>query len=99
MHATGNGDDPTAYEVAVCDAFAALGFLSTHVGGKGAPDGYADAPLGTLGYRVMLECKSGTAAKVSPDVFEASKFKDGYNAQYCALVGADPEPNKRRSPR
>ncbi len=30
------------FEQAVCDAFSALGFLATHVGGRAAPDGYAD---------------------------------------------------------
>ena len=78
---------PENFEIAVCDALAALGFLATHVGGKRAPDGFADAPLGRLGYRVMIECKSGTAMQKGPDVFEASKYRDAYRAQYCALVG------------
>jgi hypothetical protein len=29
-----------------------MGFPATHVGGLGAPDGYADALLGPLAYRV-----------------------------------------------
>jgi hypothetical protein len=29
----------------VCDAFAALAFVATHIGGRGAPDGTLDAPL------------------------------------------------------
>ena len=38
----------TAFEQAVCDAFEALGFAATHLGGEKAPDGYVDAPLGAL---------------------------------------------------
>lgn len=83
-----DSQNPANFEVAVCDAFAALGMLSTHVGGLGAPDGYADAPLGTMGYRVMFECKSGTTFQKSPNIFEAAKFKDAYRAKYCALIGS-----------
>lgn len=82
------GDDPDAFEVAVCDAFNALGFASKHIGGHGAPDGYADALLGTLGYRVMIECKTGYAIHTA-GIFEAAKYKDTYSAQYCMIVGAD----------
>lgn len=90
LRSTGDGDDPAAFEVAVCDAFAMLNFLATHLGGHGAPDGYLDAPLGVLGYRVMIECKSGSAMNKGASVYEAAKYKDAYNAQYCALVGLDP---------
>ncbi len=84
LRATSKGDQPTAFEQAVCDALAALNFSAVHVGGKKAPDGYIDAPLGTLGYRVMIECKSGDADH--PNIWEAAKFKDQYGAQYCMLV-------------
>ena len=50
------------------------------------PDGYADAPLGSLAYRVMIECKSAGEGVNDPDVFEAAKFKEPYGAKYCALV-------------
>ncbi|MBV8198044.1 MAG: hypothetical protein JO263_07910, partial [Candidatus Eremiobacteraeota bacterium] len=73
-------------EQAVCDAFAALGFAATHDGGQKAPDGYADALLGPLGYRVMIECKSADEGVNDPSVFEAAKFREPFNAQYCALV-------------
>ncbi len=46
LEATQRGTDGAAFELAVCHAFAALGFRTTHVGGNGAPDGYIDAPLG-----------------------------------------------------
>ncbi len=85
---TAHGDDPAAFELAVCDAFAHLGFVATHLGGHQAPDGYADAPLGVLGYRLMLECKTAGVADVSnPDALEACKYRDAYGAQYCAIIG------------
>jgi DNA primase len=87
LRATVSGTDPAAWEVAVCDAFAHLGFRSMHLGGHKVPDGYADACLGPLGYRVMLECKTGAGVVPHPDVAEAAKWTDEYNAQFNALVG------------
>jgi DNA primase len=87
LHATATGSDPTAFEVAVCDAFAHMGFLTNHVGGNKAPDGYGDAILGPLGYRVMFECKTAKGNVTQPDAFEAAKYKDAFNAQYCTLIG------------
>jgi hypothetical protein len=83
-----DGDNPDNFEIAVCDAFTSLGFAAKHIGGHGAPDGYADAQLGTLGYRVMIECKSGKAIHTA-GIFEAAKYKDTYNAQYCMIIGLD----------
>ncbi len=82
-----SGDDPAAYERVVCNAFAALGFAATHVGGGGMPDGYIDAPLGPLGYRAMLECKRGQNVVTDPDAAEAAKFKETYGARYAIMVG------------
>ena len=83
-----SGTDPTEYEEAVCALFSSLGFASTHVGGLGAPDGYADALLGPLAYRVMIECKlvtpDGIAHSSAPA--EAAKYKDAYRGTYCSLV-------------
>ena len=87
LSATAVGDDPTAFELAVCDAFAHMGFATTHLGGNKAPDGYADAQLGVFGYRVMLECKTGKGAVANPDALEASKYKGIYHADACALIG------------
>jgi hypothetical protein len=84
---TATGSDPAAFEVAVCDAFAHMGFLTNHVGGNKAPDGYGDAILGPLGYRVMFECKTGKGNVTQPDAFEAAKYKDAFRAQYCTLIG------------
>lgn len=81
--AAGQSDE---FEQAVCDAFDALGFAATHAGGQKAPDGYADALLGPLSYRTMIECKSGDEGINDPNVFEAAKFRDAYGAEFCALV-------------
>jgi hypothetical protein len=83
-----SGSDPDAYERAVCAAFELFGFASTHVGGNDAPDGYADALLGELRYRVMLECKLSAADHIthSYSVAEAAKYRDKYGAGYSALV-------------
>jgi DNA primase len=87
---TSSGDDPAAFEIAVCDAFAHLGFLTQHIGGGGAPDGIADAILGPLGYRVTIECKTGKHPinqAQAPE--EAAKFRDGYAAQFSVLAGPE----------
>ncbi len=87
LEKTATGSDPAAFEIAVCDAFAHMGFATTHLGGDSAPDGYADAQLGALGYRAMLECKTAKSIVPDPDVFEAAKYRDAFHAQYCAIVG------------
>lgn len=81
------GNEPAAWEVAVCDAFAHLGFRATHLGGNKAPDGTIDAQLGPLGYRAMLECKHGTGVVTQPDAGEAAKWSQQYHAQYRTLIG------------
>ena len=86
LHRSASNGPAVAFEEAVCDAFAALGFAATHVGGQKAPDAYADAPLGTIGYRTMIECKSSDEGVNDPSVFEAAKYRDAYGAQCCALV-------------
>lgn len=87
LKSTQTGVDTTAFEIAVCDAFAHLGFASTHLGGSAEPDGYADAQLGVLGYRLMIECKSAIGIVHKPDCLEASKFCVAYQGDYCTLVG------------
>lgn len=81
---TGSGKDPAAFETAVCDAFAHLGFLTQHLGQHSAPDGIADAMLGVDGYRVLLECN--TAKAVQPQPTEVAKFRDEYQADFCVMV-------------
>jgi hypothetical protein len=87
LQKTAEGGATSEFEQAVCDAFEALGFVAVHDGGEKAPDGYADALLGPLGYRTMIECKSADGGANDPDVFEAAKFGEAYGAKFCALVG------------
>jgi DNA primase len=87
LETTSSGDDPAAFEAAVCDAFAHLGFLTQHLGAHGQPDGVADAILGPLGYRVLLECKTAKKIVTQPDALEAAKFRDAYKADRATLIG------------
>jgi DNA primase len=89
LEATGTGDDPAAFEAAACDAFAHLGFLTQHLGQRAQPDGIADAILGSLGYRVLIECKTAKHIVTQPDAAEAAKFRDAFKADRCVLVGPD----------
>jgi hypothetical protein len=89
LDATGGADDPAAFEIAVCDAFAHLGFLTQHLGQRAQPDGIADAILGPLGYRVTIECKTAKTIVTQPDAAEAAKFRDEYHAQLSVLVGPE----------
>jgi DNA primase len=90
LETTSMGDDPEAFEFAVCDAFAHLGFLTQHVGGHGAPDGIANAILGALAYRVTIECKTSKhPVNQSQAPEEAAKFRDGCKAQFSVLVGPE----------
>ena len=89
LQTTSIGGDPAAFEIAVCDAFAALGFVATHIGGEGQPDGVLAAPLGVAGYRVILECKtaspSGIVANPRPE--EPAKFRAAAGATKSMLIG------------
>jgi DNA primase len=89
LRAASSGKSSEEFELAVCAAFERIGFMVTHVGGNDAPDGYFDAPLGTLAYRVMLECKTSYLPMQRPDIYEASKWQEAYHAQYCTLVGPE----------
>lgn len=83
-----DGNDYDAFERAVCTAFELFGFAATHLGGPSAPDGYADALLGELRYRVMIECKLTRDAELAhlSAVAEAAKYRDVYDADFCVLV-------------
>jgi DNA primase len=89
LEASGSGDDPAAFEIAVCDAFAHLGFVTQHLGDRAQPDGIADAILGPRGYRVTIECKTAKGVVNRPDVAEAAKFREPFNAQLSVLVGPE----------
>jgi len=89
LRGTAVGNDPTAFEQAVCDTFALFGFVAQHVGGMYAPDGILDAPLGPLAYRAVVECKSTPHAKIVQQARpeEAAKFRESANADFAVLVG------------
>ena len=88
LQSSARATDSVAFERAVCAAFELFDFAATHIGGNDAPDGYADALLGALGYRVMLECKLSRDDNVSHSsaVAEAAKYRDVYSASSCALI-------------
>ena len=64
-----------------------LGFLAQHLGGHGQADGVADAILGPLGYRVVIECKTAKSIVTQPDCAEVAKEIAELQAQYGVLVG------------
>lgn len=86
---TASALDTTSFEVAVCDAFTALGFVTTHIGGNGAPDGVLAAPLGSAGYRAILECKTASLGAIvaNPRPEEPAKFRERYDATHAILIG------------
>ncbi|HEY9085593.1 MAG TPA: hypothetical protein VIN40_06625 [Candidatus Tyrphobacter sp.] len=87
LEKTSHGDDYGGFEAAVCDAFAHVGFLTQHLGGRAEPDGIADAILGIDGFRILLECKSAKNFVVQPQPIEVAKFREAYSADYCIMVG------------
>lgn len=89
LEQSATGPDPAAFEAAVCDAFAHLGFLTQHLGQHGQPDGIGDAILGPLGYRVILECKTAKSIVTQPDAAEVAKFREAFSGDRCVLVGPD----------
>jgi DNA primase len=89
LQKTSTGDDYAAFEIACCDAFSHLGFLTRHLGGEKEPDGVALAQFGPLAYRVMLECKTGKHIVEQPDAAEAAKFVDAFNADFAVMIGPD----------
>lgn len=89
LEATATGGDPMLFEQACCDAFAHLGFRTRRLGGHAEPDGIADAELGPLAYRMLLECKTAKTVVTQPDAAEASKFLHAFNADYGLLIGPD----------
>jgi hypothetical protein len=89
LHETARGEDPTAFELAACEAFEALGFLVQHIGGYDAPDALLTAPLGAVAYTAILECEasqSGLIRRVG-GVVEAAKHRESYRAHHAILLG------------
>ena len=87
LRATVSGGDPTAWEAAVCDAFAHLGFRSTHLGGHKLP---TVTPMRAPARSVIASCsnvRAGPDVVPRPEVAEAAKWREDYHAQFNALVG------------
>lgn len=89
LRSTAFGDDPAAFEQATCEAFDSMGFVATHLGGLGRPDGILQAPLGPLSFRAVVECKSvPSGGKVRmPQVQEPARFRDLAGTEFAVLVG------------
>ncbi len=90
--------DPTGLEDAVHKAFLALGFESTIIGGKGKPDGKAEAILGyssseqNENYSLTFDAKSTMKDKIqakTTHLATINKHKDDYIADFAVVVAID----------
>jgi DNA primase len=80
------------FERAVAEAFTFLGLDSTRLGGEGEPDVVATAPLGSLMYRTVVECKTVATMKLHGSagfVVETARMRDAVGAAYGVLLGLD----------
>jgi len=89
LHSTSTSTLPESFEKAVCDAFGALGFVATHHGGIGAPDGIIEAPLGPLAFPRDRRMQDGAAGGTvnAPRLEEPAKFRDAYKARFAVFAG------------
>ena len=84
LEKTQRGPEPTAYELAVCRAFEALGFVVQHVGGNGAPDGVLEARWARLR---TARCSTASARNFigssiqTPQRLHATASRTGRNTQ------------------
>ena len=90
--------DPTGLEEAVHRAFLALGFESTKIGGKGKPDGKADAILGytetekRATYSLTYDAKSTGKERIQAGTARMSAIKrhqTDYKADFSVVVSVD----------
>jgi len=90
--------DPTGLEDAVNRAFLALGFESTKIGGKGKPDGKADAILGYSetekldSYSLTYDAKSTGKDRIQAGTTRLSAIKrhqTDYNANFSVVIAVD----------
>jgi predicted RNA-binding protein with PUA-like domain len=82
--------DPGAFEVAVRDAFAFLGFESVRLGGSGQTDVLLAAHLGETSYRVVVDAKTTGKEAVSDgqiDWTTIDDHKQKHSADHAAIVG------------
>jgi len=87
------GDGPNIgapFERDVAAAFAALGLRAERLGGEGAPDVVATAPLGDRAYTVVVECKTVAGADdvvKNPVAQEAGRLRDAVGGDFAVLLG------------
>lgn len=89
--------DPTGLEDAVYNAFLALGFEASKIGGKDQPDGKADAILGydknqNNNYSLTYDAKSTQKEKIAAATARLSAIKrhqTKYGADYSVIVAVD----------
>jgi hypothetical protein len=87
------GDGPNTgapFERDVAAAFAALGMRAERLGGEGAPDVVAVAPLGDRAYTIVVECKTVAAVDgvvTNPVAQEAGRLRDAVGGDYAVLLG------------
>ena len=88
---------PSGLEDSVYNAFLALGFEASKIGGNGKPDGKADAILGydeqkEKNYSLTYDAKSTLDEKISAGATELSAIKRhqlDYGAQFSVVVAID----------
>lgn len=90
--------DQTGLEDAVYNAFLALGFETTKIGGTGTPDGRADAILGfgsgerSNNYSLTYDAKSTQETKIQAATAKLSGIKrhqKDYNADFSVVIAVD----------
>jgi len=95
-----NLSDATGLEEALCHAFDNLGYETTHIGGKGKPDGLCVAYLGPLDpnersradYRFIFDAKSTSKKSVAAkdlNIAGVLRHKKKYNANFAIIIAKD----------
>lgn len=91
-------DSPNGLEDAVARVLTAIGFEVTPIGGKGEPDGKAEAFLGyddngkSRGYSLTYDAKSTAKTRIAAGTAHLSGLKrhqEKHNADYCIEVAID----------
>lgn len=88
---------PTGLEDAVYNAFLALGFEASKIGGNGKPDGKADAILGfdeqkEKNYSLTYDAKSTLSGRISAGATRLAAIKRhqlDYDAEFSVVVAID----------
>jgi hypothetical protein len=80
------------FELDLAEAFEALGFSCTHLGGSGATDILVTAPLVHAGYTVVVDAKTSQVGRVNQgriDFAVIGNHRKVHRADYSAVVGED----------